>query len=125
VEENIDSTDTNPFRYCGEYYDSEINQIYLRARYYSPNLGRFTQSDPAMADGYNWYVYCGNNPTMYFDPSGEGKVSGTLTVIAGGLGVAASITTGTIFGVPASIVLGVAAGVTTIAAGVADFFGAP
>jgi len=45
VEENIDSADTNPFRYCGEYYDSEINQIYLRARYYSPELGRFNQQD--------------------------------------------------------------------------------
>ena len=33
------------FRYCGEYYDSEIEQIYLRARYYDPSLGRFTQQD--------------------------------------------------------------------------------
>ena len=70
VEESIDSSDTNPFRYCGEYYDSEIEQIYLRARYYDPSLGRFTQQDPAMADGMNWYTYCGNNPVLYVDPFG-------------------------------------------------------
>ena len=58
------------FRYCGEYYDREIEQIYLRARYYDPSLGRFTQQDPAMADGNNWYVYCGNNPVINVDPSG-------------------------------------------------------
>ena len=69
MEESIDSSDTNPFRYCGEYYDSEIEQIYLRARYYDPSLGRFTQSDPAMS-GANWYVYCSNNPILNVDPSG-------------------------------------------------------
>ena len=69
VEENIASSDTNPFRYCGEYYDSEIGQIYLRARYYDPAIGRFTQSDPAR-DGNNWYVYCGNDPVNKIDPMG-------------------------------------------------------
>ena len=69
VEQNPSDSDTNPFRYCGEYYDSEIEQIYLRARYYDPSLGRFTQQDPAM-DGANWYVYCYNNPTSYIDYSG-------------------------------------------------------
>ena len=42
---NIAPTDTNPFRYCGEYYDRETGQIYLRARYYQPIVGRFTQRD--------------------------------------------------------------------------------
>ena len=74
VEESIDSSDTNPFRYCGEYYDSEIEQIYLRARYYDPSLGRFTQQDPAMEDGYNWYVYCGNEPVNGLDPTGNHRL---------------------------------------------------
>ena len=69
VEQNPSDSDTNPFRYCGEYYDSEIEQIYLRARYYDPSLGRFTQQDPAMS-GANWYVYCSNNPVNYTDPMG-------------------------------------------------------
>ena len=61
--------DANPFRYCGEYYDAESGQIYLRARYYAPGVGRFLTEDPARA-GLNWYVYCGNNPVMFVDPSG-------------------------------------------------------
>ena len=36
VEQNIDDNDTNPFRYCGEYYDLETNTYYLRARNYDP-----------------------------------------------------------------------------------------
>ena len=64
-----DETDTNPYRYCAEYFDIESGTIYLRARYYSPNHGRFTQLDPAM-DGLNWYAYCANNPIAVVDPSG-------------------------------------------------------
>ena len=44
-ERNPDSTDENPFRYCGEYYDTETGTYYLRARYYDPAIGRFTQQD--------------------------------------------------------------------------------
>ena len=69
IEQNIDSNDTNPFRYCGEYFDSETQSIYLRARYYSPAVGRFTQQDPAM-DGLNWYVYCASNPLRFADRTG-------------------------------------------------------
>lgn len=61
--------DTNPFRYCGEYTDLETNLIYLRNRYYDPSVGRFISEDP-IRDGLNWYVYCGNNPLRYVDPSG-------------------------------------------------------
>ena len=39
------SADANPFRYCGEYWDSETGTYYLRARYYDPSIGRFTQQD--------------------------------------------------------------------------------
>ena len=37
--------DPNPFRYCGEYFDVESGAYYLRARYYDPSVGRFTQED--------------------------------------------------------------------------------
>ena len=69
VEQNIDANDTNPFRYCGEYYDKLTKNTYLRARYYRPSAGRFLQEDP-VKDGLNWYVYANNNPLKYFDPSG-------------------------------------------------------
>ena len=68
-EMNKVDSDTNPFRYCGEYYDKENDSIYLRARYYKPNTGRFINEDP-VKDGLNWYAYCGNEPVMLVDPSG-------------------------------------------------------
>ena len=43
--------------------------IYLRGRYYDPELRRFITEDPAK-DGLNWYAYCGNNPVMRVDPTG-------------------------------------------------------
>lgn len=45
VEQDADETDSNPFRYCGEQYDSETGNYYLRARYYTPGTGRFGQED--------------------------------------------------------------------------------
>ena len=45
-EREPESSDNNPFRYCGEYYDGETGSYYLRARYYDPVVGRFSQEDP-------------------------------------------------------------------------------
>jgi len=53
----------------GVYYDEESGLYYLRARYYDPNVRRFISEDP-VEDGGNWYVYAGNNPVMFIDPSG-------------------------------------------------------
>ncbi|MCR4555915.1 MAG: ankyrin repeat domain-containing protein [Alphaproteobacteria bacterium] len=64
-----EETVPNAIRYSHEYYDSESKFYYLRGRYYSPDIRRFTTPDPA-EDGINWYVYCGNNPIYCFDPSG-------------------------------------------------------
>ena len=41
VEKDIVDSDTNAFRYCGEYYDKETATVYLRARYYNPSTGKF------------------------------------------------------------------------------------
>ena len=78
--------DSNPFRYCAEYYDSETEFIYLRARYYSPDLQRFISEDP-IRDGNNWYAYCGNNPLNRVDPNGkswEDTVLGITSAIDNG-----------------------------------------
>ena len=76
VEKNIDKNDTNAFRYCGEYYDTESGTIYLRARYYDPAIGRFIsrdsfagkQGDPL---SLNRYTYCHNSPLVYIDAEGN------------------------------------------------------
>lgn len=69
VEQNPETLDTNPFRYCGEYFDREADTLYLRARNYSAANGRFDGEDP-VRDGLNWYGYCGGNPVRFVDPSG-------------------------------------------------------
>ena len=59
----------NPFGYCGEYFDAETDLVYLRNRYYDPQMHRFITEDPAK-DGVNWYAYCNGNPVMFTDPWG-------------------------------------------------------
>ena len=62
-------TQSDPFGYCGEYYDSESGLVYLRNRYYDSKTGRFITEDP-IKDGLNWYVYANNNPIFYKDLTG-------------------------------------------------------
>ena len=64
-----ENTVYNPFGYRGEYTDSESGLVYLRARMYDPQTGRFINEDPAR-DNYNWYVYCDSNPNNRVDPYG-------------------------------------------------------
>nr|WP_246579350.1 RHS repeat-associated core domain-containing protein [Alkaliphilus flagellatus] len=60
----------NRITYTGQQYDAITQQYYLRARYYNPIIGRFTQEDVYRGDGLNLYAYCANNPVNYYDPSG-------------------------------------------------------
>ncbi|WP_319001372.1 RHS repeat-associated core domain-containing protein [Clostridium estertheticum] len=59
--------------YTGQQFDGITQQYYLRARFYNPVIGRFTQEDVYRGDGLNLYAYCGNNPVGYCDPSGYNK----------------------------------------------------
>lgn len=86
-EKNSDPNDTNPFRYCGEYFDKETGSIYLRARYYEPEIGRFTQQDTFIGNAndplsLNLYTYCENDPVNGWDPTGHLDDKG-LNMMAG------------------------------------------
>ncbi len=61
----------NRFRFNGQQYDGVTGQYYLRARYYNPVIGRFTQEDSYLGDGLNLYTYCAGNPVSYEDPDGH------------------------------------------------------
>ncbi|MCD6394462.1 MAG: RHS repeat-associated core domain-containing protein, partial [Planctomycetes bacterium] len=74
----------NPYLFTARRWDQETALYYYRARMYNPQIGRFCQTDPiGYADGINWYAYCGNNPVMYTDPTGENVFGGMVSWIAG------------------------------------------
>ena len=83
----------NHFTYFGQTYDETTGLYYLRARYYDPTTGRFTQQDPA-EDGYNWYVYGNQNPVVYADLTGESTLVASAALIA--LGKAIQIVAGVV-----------------------------
>jgi RHS repeat-associated protein len=65
----------NPWQFTGEAWDSEVELLYLRARYYQPEAGRFISKDPwggerRRPDTLNRYVYVTNNPVNLVDHTG-------------------------------------------------------
>src|SRR6266487_2832321 len=59
--------------FTGQQWYSELGLYDLRNRFYSPDIGRFLQTDPIgfNGDASNLYRYCGNNPLKRSDPSGQ------------------------------------------------------
>ena len=106
--------------FTGHERDAETGMLYAGARYYMPNVGRWTRVDPALTvwdvdrlmhhQAFSWspYVYVKNDPIGRFDPDGftdwpalaKGSVKlagglfmtvgGYKTMAAGGVTVAAS-----------------------------------
>ena len=59
------------FRYTGQQLIGELGLYYYKARFYSPALGRFLQTDPiGYKDDQNLYAYVGSNAVNRTDPSG-------------------------------------------------------
>ena len=109
-EQSPEKLDSNPFRYCGEYFDQETGEIYLRARYYNPAIGRFGAEDSVKSTSYqfpneqeitdplslNLYTYGSNNPVLYVDNSGNFAVL-AVAAIALGIGMIADIASGSAY----------------------------
>jgi len=77
--------------FTGHERDAETGLDYFGARYYRPQVGRFTTIDPVytwsenLTDPQRWnrYAYVTNNPLKYTDPDGK-----TPLLITGGIGAA-------------------------------------
>jgi RHS repeat-associated protein len=64
----------NPFRFSTKFLDDETSLIYYGFRYYSPELSRWLNQDPAQeSDGNNFYAFSKNSPINVIDT--DGKIS--------------------------------------------------
>ncbi|MCC6220523.1 MAG: type IV secretion protein Rhs [Deltaproteobacteria bacterium] len=78
----------NSYLFAGEQLDSSTGKYYLRARYYTPFNGRFSQMDSfsgfaSRPASLNKFIYANSNPVSYTDPSGQisiGAVSATVAI---------------------------------------------
>jgi RHS repeat-associated protein len=71
----VGNLSNNSHRFTGHERDKETGLDYMMARYYEAGLGRFMSPDPLrghLADPQtlNRYVYAGNNPIRFSDPTG-------------------------------------------------------
>ncbi|MCX6544505.1 MAG: Tox-REase-5 domain-containing protein [Acidobacteria bacterium] len=77
--------------FTGHERDADTGLDYFGARYYRPQVGRFTTIDPLqttaenLVDPQRWnrYAYVTNNPLKYTDPDGKNPL-----LIMGGIGAA-------------------------------------
>ena len=77
------------YLYAGEQWDPDLGTYYLRARYYSPQSGRFWTRDIVGGRGedpssLHKYLYCGANPANNIDPSGR-AFGGVIEVLSSSL----------------------------------------
>ena len=57
--------------YTDQISDTDLTGLYYyNARYYNPQIAKFTQADP-INDSLNKYDYVSNNPVNYIDPTGS------------------------------------------------------
>jgi len=66
----------NPYLFTGEQHSPETGLVYLRARYYSPGVGRFLTRDTwngrrGEPITLHKYLYANANPMVFVDPTGH------------------------------------------------------
>ncbi len=85
--ENIGGTGdvSNKYLFSGEQYDSNLDDYYLRTRYYVTDAGRFIRRDTyegTLTDpvSLHKYVYTHNDPVNLIDPSGLTPLSDAISI---------------------------------------------
>ena len=54
---STEERNTNRLGYTGKYFDRHTNTLYLGARFYDPDLGRFLTPDPVGFNEQNLYMF--------------------------------------------------------------------
>jgi RHS repeat-associated protein len=70
--------------YTGHFNDGDTGLIYMKARFYDPDVGRFVSRDPIAVtvgdlNSVNRFAYVGNNPWSRTDPLGMYICNGDAT----------------------------------------------
>jgi len=102
-------TNPSPWGFVGllGYYTDALNYLYVRARYYRPNLTRWQTVDPHWAQE-SPYLYCHDSPVSRSDEFGF-----QVEIVLGGAAAG-----GCVAGPPGAIVGGVVAGIAVLGLGV-------
>ncbi|PKA16775.1 hypothetical protein CH363_05060 [Leptospira haakeii] len=107
-------------KYNSQELDRETNFYFYNARYYDPQIARFTSADSVIdgsedTQGWNKYTYTKNNPIKYKDPTGHWVDDLFAFGLGATAGVAARYAADNATGVPSDgldyFIAGVAGGV--------------
>ena len=94
---NDTSPGWQPFGFAGGLYDSDTKLIQLGARVHNTSIGRWVSKDPILFGGgqVNLFVYVGDDPVNWIDPSGQGGVPGAIVggLVGGFVGAAGTYLT--------------------------------
>lgn len=87
----LPSRETPSHGFTGEWQDPITGLVYLRSRFYAPDMGTFISRDAHPGElsqpmSLHKYVYCLNDPVNRCDPSGCFSILGTLMSICSALG---------------------------------------
>ncbi|SHI84926.1 RHS repeat-associated core domain-containing protein [Flavobacterium terrae] len=113
-----------PYLFTSQEYDYELGIYNYKARFYFSRIGRF-----GVMDSYNQffspYIYAGNNPFVYIDPSGHFSIGNFFSAIGGAIIGAIEILIGVVIDVVAGVLEVVTGGLSTPASvGLASLAGA-
>jgi RHS repeat-associated protein len=116
---SLNTVQPTQFLYAGEYWDEDLQLAYHRARYYSPNLGRFWTMDSDEGNqmrprSLHKFLYAEADPINLRDPSGHSSLSDVAASIVGRATLAARSTGPFATGIRAAI------GILTLASAAHD-----
>jgi RHS repeat-associated protein len=75
----------SPYGFAGEWQEGAEGLVFLRARFYDPETGRFISRDPFAGNvtdpvSLHRYLYANANPVMNTDPSGQATLVETMVI---------------------------------------------